>query len=72
MLERTANVFDHRQCGYRSARGKLYEDMEPKPASANYGFQVGSKRTYASSTTICKMLLAGDIQRRRCLASSYR
>ena len=32
----------------------------PKPASANYGFQVGAKQTGASNTAICKMLLAAD------------
>ena len=51
-------------CGYRSARRKLYKDVEtargPKPASANYGFQVGAKQTGASNTAICKMLLAAD------------
>ena len=50
--------------GYRSAWRKLYKDVEtawgPKPASANYGFQVRAKQPGASNTAICKIQLAAD------------
>ena len=50
-------------CDYVSERRNLYTEVQttrrgPKPASANYGLQVGMAHTGTSNTGFCKMILA--------------
>lgn len=50
-------------CDYVSKRKNLYKEVQtnkrgPKPASANYGLQVGLAHTGTSNTGFCKMILA--------------
>lgn len=62
------NMVHCSECGYRSARRKLYKDAEtppgkrgPKTAAPNLGLQVASMHTGSSGTAINRLLLGANI-----------